>query len=75
MNIRQLEETAKALVVRDEGLLAMDGSSGPRNARSSTTAKPSVSRRQMALSLSQFLKEHRPSLAFRRQDDRKQAQP
>jgi len=75
MNVKQPEDTAQTLVASDEGLLAMDGSSEPRYARSSTTTKPPVSMRKMALSLSQFLKKKRPLLALRRQDDGEQAQP
>jgi hypothetical protein len=37
--------------------------------------KPPVCMRKMAQSLSQFLKKHRSSLASRRQNDGKQAQP
>jgi fructose-bisphosphate aldolase class 1 len=75
MNVKRLEEPEQALVGSDKGLLAMDESNGPRNTRSSATTKPSVSMRKIALSLSQFLKKQRPSLATRRRDDGKQAQP
>jgi fructose-bisphosphate aldolase class 1 len=75
MNVKQLEETVQSLVASDNGLLAMDESSGPRNARLSTAIKAPVSKRKMAISLSDFLKKQRPSLALRRQDDWKQAQP
>jgi fructose-bisphosphate aldolase class 1 len=75
MNVKQFEGTAQALVANDKGLLTTDESNGPTNARSSTATKPPVSMRKMALSLSQFLKKQRSSLASRRQDGGKQAQP
>jgi hypothetical protein len=73
MNAQQLEETAQALAASGKDLPKMDESNGPRIARSSATAKPPVSMRKMALSLSEFLKKQRSSLALRRQDDGKQA--
>ena len=75
MNVKRLEETEQAQVGSDTGLLVMDERDRPRNARSSTATRPSASMRKMALSLSQFLKKQRSSLASRRQDDGKQAQP
>jgi hypothetical protein len=75
MNVNRLEEAVQALVASDKSLLALDESNEPRYARSSTTTKPPVSMRTMALSLSQFLKAKRPLLASRRQGDGKQAQP
>lgn len=74
MNVKQCEGRAQALVANDKGLLTTDESHGPSNARSSTTTEPHVSMRKVALSLSQFLKKQRSSLASRRQDDGKQAQ-
>jgi hypothetical protein len=71
MNAQKLEETAHALAASRKGMPKVDDNNGPRIARSSTTAKPSVSMRKMALSLSQFLKKQRSSLPFRRQDDGK----
>jgi fructose-bisphosphate aldolase class 1 len=75
MSTQELIDIARTMVADDKGLLAMDESNGPRNTRSSATTKPSVSMRKIALSLSQFLKKQRPSLATRRRDDGKQAQP
>lgn len=73
MNEIRPDETAQALVESDKGLLAMNESSGQRNARSSTSAKPPINKKKIALSLSSFLKRHISSLALRRQDDGKQA--
>ncbi|MFZ0301839.1 MAG: hypothetical protein WAL75_04105 [Terracidiphilus sp.] len=73
MNENRPDESAQALVESDKGLLAMDESSGQRNARSSTTAKPLIKKKKIALSLSNFLKKHISSPALRRQDDGKQA--
>jgi hypothetical protein len=75
VNVKQPEEAVQSPDASDKGLPAMDENSEPRNARLSTTVKPPVSKRKMAISLSDFLKKQRPSLALRRQDDWKQAQP
>jgi hypothetical protein len=75
MNVNQLDETVQAFVTSDNGLLATDESNGQRNARSSVTAKPPVSKKKIAVSLSIFLKKQISSLALRRQDDGKPAQP
>jgi hypothetical protein len=74
MNAQPLEEAAQAVAGSDTSLLAMDQSKRPRNARPSSTTQPTVSKRKMALSLSEFLKGQGSSLALRRRDDRKQAQ-
>jgi hypothetical protein len=73
MNMKQIKETARALVASDKGLQATDERDEPRNPQSSTTTKPPISKRKMAISLSLFLKKQRPFLALRRQDDGKQA--
>ncbi len=73
MNMKQLKETARALVGNNKGLQAIDERDEPLNARSSPAAKPTVSKRKMAISLSLFLKKQKSSLALRRQDDGKQA--
>lgn len=73
MNAQQLEEAARALTANGKSPSKMDESNGPRIARLSTTAKSPISMRKMAISLSQFLKTQRSSLALRRQDDGKQA--
>jgi hypothetical protein len=75
MELKRLEETEEARIGSDNGLPAMDESNETHNARLSVATKSPVSMRKMALSLSQFLKEQKASLANRRQDDRKQAQP
>jgi hypothetical protein len=75
MNLQQLEGTTEAFVANGRGLLKMDGSNGPPIPQSFTPAKKPDSIRKIARSLSQFLKTQRSSLALRRQDDRKQAQP
>jgi hypothetical protein len=74
MNAQQLDEAAQALAASDMSLLATDESKRPRNTRPSSTTKPTVSKRKMALSLSKFLKGQGSSLALRRRDDGKQAQ-
>jgi hypothetical protein len=73
VNVKQHEETARAPVSSDEGLLAIDENKTQDNAPSSITEKPPVSKRKLAVSLSDFLKKQRYILALRRQDDRKQA--
>jgi hypothetical protein len=70
MNAQQPEGAAQALVASDLSLLATDESKRPRNTRPSSTTELTVSKRKMALSLSEFLKCHRSSLASRRRDDR-----
>jgi hypothetical protein len=74
MNAQQLQEAAQALVASDLSLLAMDESKRPRETRPSPATKPTVSKREMALSLSEFLKAQGSFLALRRRDDGKQAQ-
>ena len=74
MNAQQLEEAAQAPFANDMGLLAMDESERSRNARLSSTTKRPVSKRTIALSLSEFLKRQGSSPALRRRDDGKQAQ-
>jgi hypothetical protein len=73
MNIDQIDESPQSLVASDEGLLPKDESNKPRNAQSSTTSKPPVSKKKIAISLSNFLKKQRAALALRRQGDWKQA--
>lgn len=75
MNLKQFKDAAQTLVVSDKGQLAMDGFDGQIDAQSSTTAKRPVSKRKLALSLSDFLKKQRSLLALRRQGDGKQTQP
>jgi hypothetical protein len=74
MNAQQPEEAAQALVASDLSLQAMDESKRPRKTRPSSTTKPTVSKRKMALFLSEFLKGQGSFLALRRRDDGKQAQ-
>lgn len=73
MNLKQFKDAAQALVVSDKGQLAMDGINGQFDAPSSTTAKRPLSKRKLAVSLSDFLKKQRSLLALRRQGDGKQA--
>ena len=75
VNLKQFKDATQALVVSDQGQLAMDEIKGPFDAQSSTTAKRPVSKRKLALSLSDFLKKQRSLLALRRQGDGKQTQP
>lgn len=73
MNVKQPEETAQVFFGSDKGLLAIDESNGPRDARTSTTLKQPGSKKKIAISLSNFLKKQISSLALRRQNDGKQA--
>jgi hypothetical protein len=71
VNLMQLKDAGPSFVASGE--LTLDESNGQRDAQSSTTSKPPVTKRRIAISLSNFLKKQRSLLALRRQDDGKQA--
>lgn len=75
MNFKLLKGSAQPLVVSDNGQLAMDEIKGQFDALSSTSSKRPVSKRKIAISLSNFLKKQRSLLALRSQGDGKQTQP
>jgi len=75
VNFKLLKGSAQPLVVSDNGQLAMDEIKGQFDALSSTSSKRPVSKRKIAISLSNFLKKQRSLLALRSQGDGKQTQP